>query len=1201
LAARLGFPLDGKEKEGFDGRRTSRPGIVLAVVVPTAIGPCLFLRRFVADEADKIPYRTKERDAAYEILKHWADLEQKGQLAKKETSLDNSFLEKVFGDALGYRSHTENPEDYQLEVKFSVPGVGIADAALGNFRHGDPLAPLAVMELKSAGVNLDRDRFDGRTPVQQCWDYLNALPGCVWGIVSNFVTFRLYHKQKGTLAYEEFSLKNLRDRKEFDQFYLIFERGGLVRPAPGRSLRANELLERTENRQREVGDELYNDYSGERRRLIEHLIYKLGHNLETAIFIAQRILDRIVFIAFCEDRDLLKERTINAVYSTVPPFAKAVNPRWQNFLELFRAMDRGHKNLPYLENGFNGGLFKEDPRVDDLQLDDDWTEFFRRVGGYDFRDEVNVEVLGHLFEKSVAELEKLRIGGLFGLGISPLPLGEGQGVRAVDSPADSPHPSPLPRGEGTRCPSPLLEGEGTMPKSAERKRFGIYYTPPKFTGLIVHETVDAVVDQRLQAVLAAHALTAEEIKADGASPKVAAYWRDCLAALRDIKVFDPACGSGAFLIAAYDALEEAYTKVIDHLASHGEADADELADAVPDMILADNLYGADVSQQAVEITQLALWIRSARRGKRLADLSKNILWKNSLVTDPAVHDKAVQWEAAFPEVFSRPSHPGFDCVIGNPPWERMKLQEREFFAFSAPEIAGAVNAAGRRRLIERLQTANPELYAAYVQAGNRAEQTLAHVRGSGNFPLTAKGDVNTYMVFAELAHRIVAPKGRVGLLVPSGIATDHTTRQFFAELINSESLIRLYDFENRRKVFPDVDGRFKFSVLVFGGREVKTPTPDFAFFLHDTDELEEKKRHIRLSGKDMALLNPNTRTCPVFRSRRDAELTKAIYRRVPVLIDKNRKEGGNPWGVRFVRMFDQTNDAELFLDPAALEKLGAKQDGNRWRKGKQVFLPLYEAKMVQAYDHRAAGVVIEKGNWMRQGQTEPTSLVFHQNPEFTVQPRWWVEENAVIDALNGQSQEGFIGFKDITSPTNQRTMIAAAIPWSAVTNHFPLMVTDASPRLRLCLLANLNSHALDYVARQKIGGVTLNFFIVEQLPTFSPDRYAERCPWNKRQTLERWISDRVLKLSCTADDLRPLGEAAGFDPPVHKWNPRERAELIDELDAAFFHLYGLDRGDAAYILSTFSHAGKGGEEGDLFGSADGALSAYDRLAALAAD
>ena len=203
------------------------------------------------------------------------------------------------------------------------------------------------------------------------------------------------------------------------------------------------------------------------------------------------------------------------------------------------------------------------------------------------------------------------------------------------------------------------------------------------------------------------------------------------------------------------------------------------------MILADNLYGADVSQQAVEITQLALWLRSARRGKRLADLSENVVWANSLVTDPAVHNKAMEWESRFPEVFSRAGNPGFDCVIGNPPWERMKLQEREFFAFSAPKIAGAVKAADRRKLIEATEDGQPGTIRRLCPGGRAAERTLAHVREAGNFPLTAKGDVNTYMVFAELAHRIVAPQGRVGLLVPSGIATDHTTREFFGELMKS--------------------------------------------------------------------------------------------------------------------------------------------------------------------------------------------------------------------------------------------------------------------------------------------------------------------------------------------------------------------------------------------------------------------------------
>jgi hypothetical protein len=295
-------------------------------------------------------------------------------------------------------------------------------------------------------------------------------------------------------------------------------------------------------------------------------------------------------------------------------------------------------------------------------------------------------------------------------------------------------------------------------------------------------------------------------------------------------------------------------------------------------------------------------------------------------------------------------------------------------------------------------------------------------------------------------------------------------------------------------------------------------------------------------------------------------------------------------------MIDQTNDAELFHSPEQLQRMGFQLEGNRWKKGKQIFLPLYEAKMIQAYDHRAASVVIQAGNWVRQGQTEETSLVDHQNPEFVVLPRWWVEDTEVVRVMKANSKHGFLGFKDITSPTNHRTMIAAAIPKAAVTNHFPLIVTTSSARLENCLLANLNAFVLDYVARQKIGGVTLNFFIVEQLPIFPPDHYRQACPWDKRQTLEAWISERVLKLTCTANDMRPLADAAGFSPPVRKWNPSERADLTSELDAAFFLLYGISKEDMDYILTTFSAIKK---ENQFFAGvkshSQAILKAYERL------
>ena len=203
----------------------------------------------------------------------------------------------------------------------------------------------------------------------------------------------------------------------------------------------------------------------------------------------------------------------------------------------------------------------------------------------------------------------------------------------------------------------------------------------------------------------------------------------------------------------------------------------------------------------------------------------------------------------------------------------------------------------------------------------------------------------------------------------------------------------------------------------------------------------------------------------------------------------------------------------------------------------------------------------------------------HQNPEFGVLPRWWVDEGEVAKVTEGRTREWLLAYKDITSATNERTMIASFLPWVGVVNSAPLIFPggEIEPRRECCLLANLNSVAFDYVARQKVGSVHLNFFIVEQLPTFRPDAYAEKCPWAKKETLEHWISERVLKLSCTAEDLIPLAKACDFKGSrgdgVHIWKEEERAQLRAELDAAYFHLYGIGREDVEYILSTFTNTG----------------------------
>jgi hypothetical protein len=338
------------------------------------------------------------------------------------------------------------------------------------------------------------------------------------------------------------------------------------------------------------------------------------------------------------------------------------------------------------------------------------------------------------------------------------------------------------------------------------------------------------------------------------------------------------------------------------------------------------------------------------------------------------------------------------------------------------------------------------------------------------------------------------------------------------------------------------------------------------------EDLRDKKRHITLSAGDFKLLNPNTNTCPIFRFKRDANLTKYIYKRVPVLINRIRKQGGNPWGIKFVRMFDQTNDAELFHTAEQLKASGFKRSGPTWKKGKSIFLPLYEAKMIQMFDHRAASVIVDEEKWFRQGQPDSTSLVSHQNPEFSVEPRWWAEQSVMDNSLGKQKPSVLLAFKNVTSPTNQRTMIASFIPSVGVINSAPLITcgSGTSVRLQSCLLANLNAFVLDYIVRQKIGGVNLNFFLIEQFPMFPPNFYKGKCPWNKREALEKWISDRVLKLTCTSNDMIPLAEAADFKPRIHKWDPAERLDLQAQLDVAFFLLYGIKRKDVEYILSTFS-------------------------------
>ncbi len=310
------------------------------------------------------------------------------------------------------------------------------------------------------------------------------------------------------------------------------------------------------------------------------------------------------------------------------------------------------------------------------------------------------------------------------------------------------------------------------------------------------------------------------------------------------------------------------------------------------------------------------------------------------------------WPLEFPEVFHLPPSPqalgeggqggegGFDVILGNPPWERIKLQEEEFFANRDTAIARAPNAAARKRLIAALPDTNPALWQDYQRALHAAESTSRFLRGSGQYPHTGRGDINTYSVFAERVRTLLNPRGRAGIIVPTGIATDATNQFFFADLVEKGQLVSLFDFENREAVFPSVHRSYKFCLLTIRGRSTSESTPTFTFFATRAEHLRDPRRVFTLTADDIARINPNTRTLPVFRTRQDAELTKAIYQRVPVLVNENSPPspealgegdwGGeaNPWGVRFLRMFDMSNDSGLFRTRTELEAKGYRLVGN---------------------------------------------------------------------------------------------------------------------------------------------------------------------------------------------------------------------------------------------------------------------------------
>ncbi|MFH6601827.1 Eco57I restriction-modification methylase domain-containing protein [Ectopseudomonas khazarica] len=950
--------------------------------------------------------------------------------------------------------------------------------------------------LTSPDFSLDKshpafgDEGRRRSPQGLLQEYLNASPEALWGIVSNGLVLRILRDNPSMTrpAFVEVDLARLFEDDLYSDFVALW-----LTLHGSRFLSQNGKISQCWLEQwREQAVE-----EGERAREhlragVEQALRALGtgfvahpanQTLREALSSGQlspnayfqqllRLVYRLLFLLTAEDRNILHDpatataeaRRLYAQGYSLSLLRERARKRrfydgyadlWQALSTTFTAL---HSGQPLLGLPALGGLFASNqcPDLETSQLGNKallsairavtWVQ--RKTGAtrINYRD-MGTEELGSVYE-SLLEL----------------------------IPRVNPATSPWEFGF-------IGDAEGESDQGNARKTTGSYYTPDSLVQELIQSALLPVIEQRL--------------KANPEQPR---------AELLSIKVCDPACGSGHFLLAAARRLA---AKVAELDAQGDQYTEEQFRHALREVVQ-HCIHGVDLNPMAIELCKTALWLEALEPGKPLGFLDAHIQCGNALigVFDPAVleagipddaykaltgdskavaseakkrnkqaakklaislrisgslanswealpedtveqvaakqaawqaaqqGDEAQQarlledlytaaffllkdaehepliptnqeliaahqgqlssevaelvqkiarrqrflhWRLAFPQIFER-EQGGFDVVLGNPPWERIKLQEKEFFAARHPAVANARNAAERERMIEALADGLPwerELQEEFFSERRGAEASSQFAR-SGRYPLTGVGDVNLYALFAEHMLNMIGQDGRAGLIVPTGIATDDGTKAYFAHIAGEQKLASLYDFENREGLFPGVHRSYKFSLLTLAD---SVRQAELVFFATQVEHLEEPQRRFSLTADDFALLNPNTRTCAVFRSQADADITKKIYSRVPVLVRDEPSE--NPWGITIkTRLFHMAEDSHLFLP-----------------KGEHIGLPLYEAKMMHHFDHRWA-------TYQRDGETSRDMTdAEKQQPDCLPLPRYWVDEWQVVLRTSTAPQE----------------------------------------------------------------------------------------------------------------------------------------------------------------------------------------------------
>jgi hypothetical protein len=528
------------------------------------------------------------------------------------------------------------------------------------------------------------------------------------------------------------------------------------------------------------------------------------------------------------------------------------------------------------------------------------------------------------------------------------------------------------------------------------------------------------------------------------------------------------------------------------------------------------------------------------------------------VQEIAENQNFFHWVFEFPSVYGDDNQ-GFDVFLGNPPWERIKLQEKEWFAGKDDDVFKARTAAQRKKIIEALNVSNASLFQQFCNDASYSENLSGYFRNSNRYSYGAVGDINTFSLFAEVFLCYKSASGLSGFIAPTSLISDYTYRDFF-NFINENQLIRrVVDFSNTNGIFPQVDRNQKFCLLSIGKGEKASL---YSFGLDEYSQANLRENSMEISADTINLVNPNTKTCPAFQSTKDAKIITSIYLKTPVLENNNV----DYWELDMWSMFHMSNDSDLFLAEENINK-----DDNKFYGNREEISQLYEGKMIQHFDHRYAHARPPREEGGTRGVGKKLTSIEKENPSILPNTRFLVSEEMVIERAKGH--KWFIGYREVAGAVaNIRSMTATILPLTGV-GHKVLLLGSRNEITRKIiggLLANLNSLVYDYVLRQKLTGTSLSFYIIKQLPTLPPEKYGIKCPWDKDVTLLEWLTSRVIELVYTAWDLSEFAAELGYMGPPLRWNSARRHVIRCELDAMFFYLYGCDKKTVEHILSQFT-------------------------------